>query len=596
MRKGLKLTLATVAVALISVPLMAMAPTVEELPDPIVSDDLGVTQGNGPVDNEFVFPDAFDITNRANDSDNGPVSPLMWSYSGGGKYNINGVAPLDLGTEDPVLPGAKSFQDQDLDTGNPGQDASAATVTVRNVDLSPIGGPNTDPGGNNAEGIVASETEVVMVFVSDGELSAMTEMVIYTQNDGVDQLSPGSAPRTTVSTFVPGTGPADWRFAQGFVGFGTVTDAGTTDQMCMTVTAAGLNDGEWYSPYGATGNQNASGVDLTDNSVYDFRFNTTTNQGTVGNVPLISFILDNSDPDDPFGAANAYNQETFFLDNIGGANSPASTGGFGRPSHSVWFAPSAVGTPQWRNGAFTAGNDVINDFRIRFRVFDLDGGGWNAEADLGQVCLTGYDWARWNLGDMAVVSNEYDVTDISIATSATNGTHTVAGFVSNIAFSGGNVTVTPSDAGGYTNELVGFTPGDTNNPLTTGGADVLDNYPVPQQEDAVFVHRVWVAATAGSPLDLLRHGTDNPTQENISLTVQTAGMGAVGMPTTGAAQEYLAFTAGNSVTESTLEGHNRLRPRMDIICNPALSFNGESSNTGGIILERMSVDVVNFAQ
>ena len=595
MLKGLKLTLATVAVALISVPLMAMAPTVEELPDPIVSDDLGATQANGPVDNEFVFPDAFDISDRANDPDNGP-SPLVWSYAGGGKYTINGVAPLDLGSEDPVAPGAKSIQDQDLDTGNPGQDASAATITVRNVDLSPIGGPNTDPGANNAEGIVASETEVVMVFVSDGEDTAMTEMVIYTQNDGVDQLSPGFAPRTTVSTFVPGTGPADWRFANLFPGIGTVTSAGSADELCMTVTASGINAGEWFSPYGGTANPSASGVDLTDNSVYDFRMNLSTNQGTVGNVPLISFIMDNSDPNDPFGAANAYNQETFFLDNLGGNNSPAS-----RASHSIWFAPSPVSAPQWRSGAFTAGNDPLNDFRIIFRVFDIDGGGWNAEADLGQVCLTGYDWAKWSLGDMSVASTEYDESNIA----ASNWT--IGGLVgrTNVAFSGGNVTVTPSPAGAWNAdaadpgaglELVEFRPGDTNNPVTTGGPDLLDNYPVAQQENVVFLTTIWVSQTAGTPIDLLRHGTDNPTQEVISNTVQTAGMGAVGMPTTGAAQAYLDFTGGNSVTASTLENHNRLRPRADIIIHPALSFNGETTNTAGLVLERVTVDVVTFAQ
>ena len=573
----------------IPTPAPHVAPVLADLPNLVVSDDM--------LDDEFVIQDALDTTGLAGDPDDGP-GPLVWSYAGGGKYAINGVAPLDLETEDPLSPPAgKIINQNDLDTGNPGQDTLPATLTIRNVELSPIGGPFNDPGPNNADGIVPSQTEVEMMFVSDGADTAMTELVIYTENDGRDQLSSGTPPRTTVSTFVPGSGPADWRFNQQFVGSGTVTSAGTSEQLCMEVTADGVNAGEWFSPWGATSNPSASGVDLTDNAVYDFRFYTNTNQSTVGKVPLISFILDISDPDDPtFGAANAYNQETFFLDNLGGTNSPLSPGGFGRTFHSIWFAPSAVSTPQWCNGTFTTGNDSINDFRIRFRVFDIDGAGYNAEADQGQVCLLGYDWTRWDLGDMLVVSTEYDVDNISMATSPTEGTHTVAGFDSNIIFSGGNVMVTPATGGGYTNEFVGFTPGDTNNPVQTGGQDVLDNYPVQQQQDVIILTTVWVSQTAGTPLDLLRHGTDNPTQENISLTVQTAGMGAVGMPTTGASQEYLAFTASNSVTASTLVGHNGFRPRFDIICNKALSFNAETSNTAGIILERMKVDIVNFGR
>ncbi len=574
------------------------SPVLGPLPKLLVGDDS--------MDNLFVLADALDTAVLATDPDT-PVESLIWSYSGGGIYNINGVAPLDLGMDDPLNPPSTKVINTQVLQGELDPDGNAATLTVRDVSLSPFGGSNMDPG----TGPSLANTEVLTLFVSDGQASDTEEMVVYTLND-----RPARTPVDAIDWSAQGS-PDPWRFVQRFVDFGTVTSSAPPDvgKLCMEVTADGLNDGEWFSPYGATGS--GAGIDLVNNAVYDCRFDfdtdqldVDTDQGVLDNIPLISVILDNSDPDDPFGAFNAYNQETFFLSNLGGRNSPLNPDGLGRQTHNVVFAPSPLGTPQWQTGAFTTEFDPFNDFRIRFRVFDIDGGGWNAEVDVGQVCMKSYDIGRYDFDQMISLDTPYDVETIEEALDAMTGTHTVAGFDSNIAFGGGNVTVTPIMATGWTNELVAFTPGDTNNPLVTGGPDTFDNYPVIQAENCLYLVTVLISqvdpnpqAEKGqnppTPPDMLRLGMDLPTQEIISLTVQTAGMDAVGMPLLNTPQAYYSFVHGNSMAFSPLEGHQNIRPRMDLICNEALSFDigagvPEPTNTAGLAMDRMTVQRVGF--
>ena len=368
------------------------------------------------------------------------------------------------------------------------------------------------------------------------------------------------------------------------------------DALCMESEAEGVNWDEWFSPYGEMGPQ--GGIDLVDRSVYECRFRFHTDQDVVGTVPLISLILDNSDPNDPFGAANAYSQQTFLLDNFGGNNSPISLGGFGRPEHEIWFAPLAAESPQWSDsstGAFAPENDALNDMRMRFQIFDVDGGGWNAEADLGTVCMSYFEICRHNLDDMVVESTLYEIQNITPPTTEEpNDALTVRGFDSDIRYMSGDVTVLPTSPEGYTNEVVSFTPGDMINPIHVGGAETLDNYPFAQEEDALLAIEAVISQTPGTPLDLIRIGYDVPTQELISLTSQTPGMDGVGMPAVGAGQIFRAFVHGNSVTASSLLGHDHARPRLDFICHSALAFNAESSNTAGLVLESMTVKKVRF--
>jgi hypothetical protein len=591
MRKGLNVTLMTVAVALIGMRAMAMAPTISDIPSPIVSDGDTGTQANQVwTDNNFVYPDALALDIYVSDPD-GP-NPIVWSHAQADPevYTFNGVAGLDLGSEDPVAPGAKEINTQVLG-GEQDIDGDAGTVTIRNERLSPLAqdpGPYPDPAGG--PGILDSETKVVTLFASDGASISQTDVIVYTEDDGYDRLSTGDPfSDVLIETFTGGAG--DWRFAQGLVEFGTVTSSEPSGTLCMEVTAAGLNDGEWFSDY--------PWFDLVDNNIWRIRFNMTTTASAAGNTPLVAFLVDNTDPDDPFGAANAFNQEHFFLDNLSGANAPLGSS-WGLAQHQYWFTPPQVSTPQWRStstGAFDPANDSLIDARGRFRVFDIDGGGWNAAGDAGTVCIDNIDVDRADLSLMTVLATPYDVQNIT--DSLSGGTHLAEGLVgTTVNFSGGNVTMSPSDTqNGWTAEVAAVTPGDNVNNPGLGGADIVDNYPLTWVADQLLMIEVNVsapdAAAAGSPPDLIRFGFDGPTNEIIELGVVTGSLSAAGMPTTTSAT-YRSFMYTHEVTLSTVSEHNRLRPRMDLICNPALNFSGQTENMGGITVENMTVRQVRF--
>ena len=75
MSKGLKLTLLTVAIALMGMYAMAIAPTVDEIPTVIIG---GGTAGSTPPD-VFVYPDALDLSTYVDDPD-GTDAGIVWSY------------------------------------------------------------------------------------------------------------------------------------------------------------------------------------------------------------------------------------------------------------------------------------------------------------------------------------------------------------------------------------------------------------------------------------------------------------------------------------------------------------------------------------
>ena len=392
--------------------------------------------------------------------------------------------------------------------------------------------------------------------------------------------------------------PEPWQFSQFNTLRGSVTSS-FENALCMEVAAEGVNIGSWFSPY----SRDRGGIDLVNNNVYRCQFDFVTDQTSVGKTPLISMIISNFDPDGGgFGGPNVYHGVTFILDHFGGQNAPLSSGSFGRESHWIWFTPPPVLTPQWRDpmtGIFTAGNDTINDMRIRFDVLDIDGTSWLGGEDFGKVCLTRFDIDRFNLDDKVIVETLYDAQELTDAIAdPINGAHLAVGFDSQIEFSDGNVTLRPLDAdAGWTNELVGIVPGDTNFPFFTGGPELEDNYPVPWGDECLYEITASFSAPdelseISSP-DMIRIGIDNPTQELIGLGNVTANLMRIGMPKMGEPQIYTAFFHANSVTLSEVPGHRRLRPRIDVICHGGL-FNGTSTNFGGVTIHSMTVNKVRF--
>lgn len=570
MRNGFKLTL-MVAIALIGMRVSAMAPTMNPIPDPIVGDSNGVTGTD-----EFVYPDALDLDNYASDAD-GPDA-LTWSYEGtDDKYSFNGVAGL-APADDPVAPGAKSINDQVLG-GEDDPDTNAATVTIRNTDLSPIAGPNVDPG---AAGIVGSETRAITLYVSDGATVSQTEIVVYTENEAGDSLSSGEE-EVAGSTF--DTDSDGFIYVEEFeLNGGVVNSSSNTGAVCISVTAAGVNGAFWTSPYGL--------FELTNGSVYIGRFNMNTSQAVVGNVPLTLIHIEN-ESQVQFEAASAYYSEFYFLDNFGGANAPDA-------QRMVLFTPPPVSVAEWQNAAFNATNDPINDVRVRFRVLDVDGAGINAEADSGQVCLDDYTITKVDIGAMIRGDEMYNQQNLT----ATNVQATVlVDSPSAVAFAGGDVTFTPTS--NWDTEIAAVVPGDGNvggaTGIIDGNAAMVDEYPVSWDADGNLYEMVIglsaPSATAeNSPPDTYRMGMDAPTQEFIALTQVTAGMDGIGMPNVGAEQLYRGFYAANDVTLSSTANHHRLRPRFDIICNNAKGFSGapSASNPGGMTVHGIAVYEVTF--
>jgi hypothetical protein len=584
----------TVAVAALGMRAMSMAPVINDIPSPIVSDEEGSTQVGGLGDDDFVYPDALNFGNYASDSD-GPNGSLAYSFDAqDGKYTLNGVGPLGGGDDD-VDPGATGKDIvADADASEVDLDTNAATVTIRNQDLSPLGndGNNADPGST---GILGSETRILTLNASDGASVTSKDFVVYTENNGFDRLS--GVLGVEVLNFDPApnsSGP--WVFFNEFAAFGTVTSS-NADGLCMTSTAAGVNGAEWYSPYGAP-----DGVDLVANSIYRFRFNFTTTQTTAGLTPLFSVIIDNSDPTDSLGALNLYNCENFRLDNLGGANAPQS-GSFGVLQHDFYFTPAPVQTAEWNSGSvgvFRPAIDDLNDMRIRFRIFDIENAGWGGESDLGAICMQNVVVTRYPWDARTVTATPFDAQTLAdgSANATTPNDWTVAGLVnSDVVFSGGNVTVTPN-GGNYTNELASFNPGDTDNPVGTGGAELLDNYPLTWPSNAIYEVVAGLsapnAASESNPVDVFRLGIDTPTQEMISLNVTTASQLGVGMPNQGAAQLYYSIVSTGQTTLSNGVNYNRMRPRMDFICNTGVSFDGITTNAGGMTAHGFTVNQISF--
>lgn len=574
MRNGFKLTL-MVAIALMGMRASAMVPTINPIPDVIVGDSDGVSGTD-----EFVFPDALNLDNLGNDPDDGP-QPLVWTYEGtDDKYTFNGVAGL-AGAESPVTPpAAKSLTENDDDPA--AVDTNPATVTIRNADLSPIGGPNTDPG---APGIVDSETRTITLWASDGATAGQREVTIYTDNEGQDRLS-SSEEFVAAGTF--DAGAEGWTWAGG----GSATSSSNNSALCITVPDNGVNDGQWISPYGL--------FELTDGSVYIGRFNLTTSQSALGETPLTIILFEN-DSNVAFEAGNLYYLENYFLDNFGGANAPGGSHPAGEEEHTVLFNPAPMSTQEWQDAAFDAGNAAFMDGRLRFRILDVDGAGYNAEIDNGSVCLQDYTVHKVDVSAMSRTNTAYNVTNLT-GEQFVESTLGVAGSQTNFNYSGGNLTITPQD-GNWEVEIAAIFPGDGVLDVAAG-TGLQDDYPVAWTADDQYFEvamEMSAANAAGenNPPDYFRIGLDAPTQEFIGMNWTTAARvnspNSFGMPNVGTPQLYRAFFAPNNVTVSPSTDNDRLRPRFDMVMVDNIGYGvTPGTNAGGITIHSFSVYEVTY--
>jgi len=578
MSKGLKRTLVTVAVALMGMSAMAEAPVILEVPSPIVGGGEGTTPPN-----TFVYPDAINLSTYV--TDDGPVADVVWSYEVVGTqiYSINGNAPIDSATEDPTDPAAVSKDLGTVRNGEEDPDADGNTITVRNVHLSPIGGPNVDPGAET--GIISSETQVVTLYASDGTTFSEEgrEVLFYTDNEGADRLSPESEIVYEANFINDDNGYTTYQV------FNSATVSVGANGICIEVAATNTNMGSWVSQYAP--------FQMAANSVYRIRANMNGTQTTVGLVPLWDMIVQNYDNNNALAGANAYLADFFLLDNEGGAYGIGLAGGIDVAE--FYFVPLPALFPSWNDpstGAFIAGNEGRNDIQLIFRVLDAANTGYGGELDTGQLCISGLTVDRFDLiNDVSVVGAP--VMDLAVNQTNYRGYDLLS--ATNFNWSTpGQLTLGPAD-GNFELEITYLEPGDGDHPGTGGTGSGEDDFPIAWEADTIYMVEMDVSApTAGDetdPVDVIQLCMDPPTWEDFVLNSVTrggTGMHNIGMPKAGTPQTYVTFLSSDQVSKSLVPDFRRLRPRVQILNSPALVFDGRTQNTGDFTIHGITVSKV----
>lgn len=575
MSKGLKVSLVTVAIALMGMSAMAVAPVIKDVPSPIVGGGESTTPSN-----TFVYVDAINLNNWV--TDDGGIENVVWSYEVTGTqiYSINGNDPIDSGSEDPTDPAAVSKDLGTVRNGEDDTDGLSQTITVRNVNLSPIGGPNVDPP---TEGILSSETQVVTLYASDGSTYSQKEIMVYTDNEGDDRLSGATGERVYEKDF---TGSAQ-SYTSSAINSATLTVG--SNGVCIEVAADNTNIGTWTSPYPM--------FEMADNSVYRIRANMNGSQTTVGLVPLWDVIIQNFDSATGLSGANAYFADYLFLDNEGGANAVGPTSGI--TDIELFFVPLPAKAPAWQDattGAFSAANDDKNDVQMIFRVLDADAtGGYGGELDVGQVCIQTITIDRFDL-DAGVTEG---ATIVDLALNQTN--YRAQDLLGSSTFdwgTAGEVTFGPTD-GNYELEIVTVEPGDGDHLGVGGSGAADDDFPIVWEDDTIYMVEMSVSApTVGDeaqPHDVIQLGMDPPTWECFMLNSVTRGdstMHNLGMPKSGTPQTWVTFFNGHQASSSAQSDFVRLRPRVQILDSEALAFNGETANSADMTIHGITVKKV----
>jgi hypothetical protein len=534
---------------------MAMAPVISELPSPIIGDLDGASGSN-----HFVFEDAFNLNAFVND-DFSTDGEILWSYetAGAALYSVNN-APVLAG--DPVNPGAA------LITGTDDPDAIDAdpfTVTLRDISLSPVGGPDVDPV---TPGIVNSQ--VVTFWASDGSTASSKSTIFYSDNEGPDAFSGGFEP---VVSYDFTSGATGWTYREVFDITNNASGAQGAGGLCVTAALASQAIVGFVT-------DPATPFDLVDNAVYRFRI-TMSSTAAVGATPILQFVANNTAGTDADGFA--YGGEFFIVDAEGGANSIASRAG----GEFVWyFSPAQVEVSNWRSatgGAFDAANAALKNFRMEMNVFDVDGVG-NAETRAGTVCMTNLNIERADLAALGAGAEVFGIAAGGFSNAnfnvAANSFPTLTGTLG-LTYGGGNLVVqaTASEL-----SLLNLEPG-----VLPFAADT-NHFPIAVTADTTYKISWTVAASAGTnPIEIIRLNADLPTNEIIQngfAAASGAGLGVAALPTGGgAAETYNVFFSTHSSTLSgglpanwrpSLTIANRQDVNGSLGADNALTFSGVS--------------------
>jgi hypothetical protein len=602
----------TVAIALVSVQAMAMAPVITDIPSPIIGNSTGSTQAT-----RYVYVDAFNLDALVSD-DNTSDAGLKWSYEivGTPKYSINGNASLTA-TEDPAAPpatkqiaGPGAVQNQMAGAAaETGEDGNAKTITIRNINLFPYGG---SPSTNPALGGHPVDSQVVTFYCSDGQLAGSKDVFFYTDNT----YSGGSASNPTGWNRLSGTPPSqfdqvvfdaktyNW-YADGL--FGNVTTSTYAGKgVCLNVTPTGANFGALRSvqPY----------FQLTANTVYCIRATMNCTQASPGKTPFWDFILENWNGNVATGM-NLYGMDTFFLDNEGGANAVITTAQ--GTELKMYWAPLPYQAPQWNdatNGAFRANCDAVNDPCLRFRVLDVDSNtALLNNLKSGGICLLSVVVEAIPDANLVAVAGAPPVNitvPADVPQTGEGGNMLAAGLLGSICnFADtavpNTLKITPL-VGGYAAELVEIRPA-TNRQYVFPGNTILDDWPIAWQANKIYKLEVELSApdanSAAHPYDVMWLSIEPPTNEVITesfitATAGPAGTVSIGMPKFAAVpapQKYSMFYySGNGTQSAVSQLHNlRWRVRFANASNLNMPLGTDvNNNNGSVRLHSVKVSVV----
>lgn len=587
MKKGYALTLMTVAIALAQVSTShANAPIIAD-PGDIIIGNLDPATSPGV----FVYPDAFNLSDFVVDET--ADASIKWTFRqvSGNIIRINGVAPLTTITltNDPTAgtgqaAAVKQIQALAAPAGTDRfpepptllpqtTDLNPFTVTFRNATLDP---DNSTPGITTPVTIL--DTAVLTLFASDGTTFGQRNLTVFTSQGTSDSIVPRSP------TAVPGRGNVDFATpanASGWLGgaspgFGGSVSSGSSG-LCLTVPAAGNNLVLWVSP--------ERYFDLVNNTVYRVRANLTMSNPAAppaDTIPLLLFTYDNFNSIIPnVGNGNNYGGFAWILDVDQGAQGIGRTNG--RTQYDFWFAPNAVATPQWQQGAFTPSADGANDPRIQFQVNDANAS-ILTQNDAGTICVKSILISSANRDSLGG-STVYNPPINTASHFARANSETAADGTGSINNGLAQASISVATAGDHRITFGPFIPSALNQNQAL--------YPVIWQGSSLYRTRLRLhAAAAGTdPIDAIFVSMDTT---NVELGVQgytTRSGGNVmvfaASPNTQSATYEVYFFSQNATSSVTLDG-NRMRPLPFFFNTDNLFGTGTGGN--GIVIDSMEVD------
>jgi hypothetical protein len=526
----------------------------------------------------FVFPDAIDLDSIV--SDQTPDNQIKWSFtSTDTTYTINGVARLNpslagLDADDPTSPRASSRIDLvDTDPGEPvpggNRDSNPRTITIRNAALT----PNNATTSNQSAGIITSQTRTVTLFASDCSTFTARTITVYTAGSTSDSLS-GGGKTFVVSEDFTVTGGATWI---GGGTAGTFTTSVGASGLCMTVPAAGSNDGGWISP--------ERYHDLAANTVYCVRLTLQTD-ATGDTIPIFFLIVDNVNG---FGASpgGVYSQQSWLLSVDGNANAINTTA----EDFVFWWAPAPVNTPQWNStaagGGFDPAADTFNDPRYFFRIIDANPG-ILTQNDAGTICVAEIEVAavlRDSLQSAKAVVFNPPINTATHAVGSEFGTTTQS-------IDNGTATATlaaSGTAGDHGTQLIPFDSGAPD----AGTFGPLSLYPAVWNAGSLYrsSYTIRAATSVASLPDALQLDMDVTNNEigTINLTTRDGGGVMSGGAPTLTASTYEVYFSGQDGTASGTTNANRTRSRFHVFNNSSLFGVGGGD---ALVVEDMAIETL----